>query len=63
MKRIVLEIVPWIAINGVRIPAAEEHFEDVLCNQDEFEKEHIMAEFQLASVIMNYRKRGTKTVS
>ncbi|ETN75343.1 gamma interferon inducible lysosomal thiol reductase [Necator americanus] len=25
--------VPWIAINGIRIPAAEEHFEDVLCNQ------------------------------
>ncbi|KAK6738243.1 hypothetical protein RB195_020384 [Necator americanus] len=25
--------VPWIAINGVRNPAAEEHFEDVLCNQ------------------------------
>ncbi|ETN75345.1 gamma interferon inducible lysosomal thiol reductase [Necator americanus] len=25
--------VPWIAINGLRIPAAEQHFEDVLCNQ------------------------------
>ncbi|KAK6738237.1 hypothetical protein RB195_020380 [Necator americanus] len=25
--------VPWIAINGVRVPAAEKRFEDVLCNQ------------------------------
>ncbi|CAJ0604678.1 unnamed protein product [Cylicocyclus nassatus] len=25
--------VPWISINGLRIPAAERHFEAVLCNQ------------------------------
>ncbi|KAK6738246.1 hypothetical protein RB195_020387 [Necator americanus] len=25
--------VPWIAVNGLRIPAAEKHFEAVLCNQ------------------------------
>ncbi|RCN41636.1 hypothetical protein ANCCAN_12426 [Ancylostoma caninum] len=25
--------VPWISINGLRIPAAEKHFQEVLCYQ------------------------------